>query len=193
MTSLVLASASPRRVELLAQIGLRPDQILPANIDETPLPSERPRAYACRMGRQKAKAVHQQGQFTLAGDTVVALGQRILPKAETRSEVEHCLELISGRAHQVLSAVCVMTPDNRLAERLCVTKVRVKSLSIEEKRLYAAQSEGLGKAGGYAIQGLFGAYIRALSGSYSGVMGLPVYETLQLLRGLGYPWPQEAR
>ncbi|MEM9054855.1 MAG: nucleoside triphosphate pyrophosphatase [Pseudomonadota bacterium] len=183
---LVLASASPRRRQLLAQVGIVPDEIAPADIDETPIKTELPRPYAERMGREKAMAVHKDGQFTLAGDTVVALGRRILPKAETDVEVEACLRLLSGRAHRVLTSLVVMAPDGRKVERLNDTRVLLKRLSDEEIGAYLASGEGIGKAGGYAIQGLAGAYIKHISGSYTGVMGLPVYEAVNALTGLGY-------
>ena len=186
MTRLVLASASPRRQALLGQIAITPDEISPADIDETPRLGEAPRAYAVRMGLEKAQAVHTPGQFTLAGDTVVALGRRILPKAETEQEVTDCLNLVSGRAHHVMTSVCVMAPDGQMAQRLSDTRVIVKRLSSAEITAYVDSGEGLGKAGGYAIQGLFGAHIKQISGSYTGVMGLPVFETAQLLTGLGY-------
>lgn len=186
MSQLVLASASPRRKQLLGQLGIVPDSVVPADIDETPRLGEAPRVYAARLGVEKAAAVHQDGQYTLAGDTVVALGRRILPKAETDDEVRACLDLVSGRAHHVLTSVCVMAPDGRLAQRLSDTRVIVKRLSKAEIDAYIASGEGLGKAGGYAIQGLFGAHIKQISGSYTGVMGLPVFETSQLLTGLGY-------
>lgn len=186
MTQLVLASASPRRKQLLAQLGITPGAVTPADIDETPRIGEAPRVYAARLGIEKAQAVHQAGQFTLAGDTVVALGRRILPKAETDREVRDCLDLVSGRAHHVLTSVCVIGPDGRQAQRLSDTRVIVKRLSRAEIEAYVASGEGLGKAGGYAIQGLFGAHIKQISGSYTGVMGLPVFETAQLLTGLGY-------
>ncbi|MEL8056982.1 MAG: nucleoside triphosphate pyrophosphatase [Pseudomonadota bacterium] len=186
MTKLILASASPRRQQLLAQIGVTPDGISPADIDETPHSGEAPRPYVRRMGLEKARAVHVDGQFTVAGDTVVALGQRILPKAETDDEVAACLELLSGRAHQVMTSVVVCGPDGKVAERLSSTRVQVKRLSQPEVKAYLQSQEGIGKAGGYAIQGRFGAYIKQISGSYTGVMGLPVYETAQLLNGLGY-------
>lgn len=186
MSKLVLASASPRRKQLLAQIGVTPDAISPSDIDETPIPGEPPRAYAERLGIEKARAVHADGQYTLAGDTVVALGRRILPKAETDDEVKACLELVSGRAHQVMTSVCLIAPDGRAAHRLSNTRVIVKRLTTTEIAAYLASEEGIGKAGGYAIQGLFGAHIKQISGSYTGVMGLPVHETAQLLTGLGY-------
>lgn len=186
MSKLVLASASPRRKQLLAQIGVTPDAISPADIDETPIPGESPRAYAERLGIEKAQAVHSEGQFTLAGDTVVALGRRILPKAETDDEVRDCLELVSGRAHHVITSVCLIGPEGQVAKRLSDTRVIVKRLTGAEIAAYIDSQEGIGKAGGYAIQGLFGAYIKQISGSYTGVMGLPVFETAQLLTGLGY-------
>lgn len=186
MSKLVLASASPRRKQLLAQIGVTPDAISPSDIDETPIPGESPRAYAERLGIEKARAGHIDGQFTLAGDTVVALGRRILPKAETDDEVRACLELVSGRAHHVITSVCLIAPDGRVAHRLSDTRVIVKRLTAGEITAYLASEEGIGKAGGYAIQGLFGAHIKQISGSYTGVMGLPVHETAQLLTGLGY-------
>lgn len=186
MSRLVLASASPRRRQLLAQIAITPDATEPADIDETPHRGEAPRVYAARMGLEKAQKVHAPGQFTLAGDTVVAVGHRILPKAETDAEVESCLDLISGRAHHVMTSVCVIAPDGQTAHRLSDTRVIVKRLSRQEIAAYIKSGEGLGKAGGYAIQGLFGAHIKQISGSYTGVMGLPVFETAQLLTGLGY-------
>lgn len=186
MSKLVLASASPRRQQLLAQIGLVPDEIRPADIDETPMPAERPRSCAVRMGEQKANAVHTAGQFTLAGDTVVALGRRILPKAETEAEIVDCLTLLSGRAHHVLTSVCVIAPDGQVVQRLSDTRVIVKRLTGAEIDAYLESGEGLGKAGGYAIQGRFGAHIKQISGSYTGVMGLPVFETAQILNGLGF-------
>jgi len=186
MSKLVLASASPRRKQLLAQIDVTPDAVSPADIDETPIPGEPPRAYAERLGIEKAQAVHADGQYTLAGDTVVALGRRILPKAETDAEVRACLELISGRSHHVMTSVCLIGPDGQLAKRLSDSRVIVKRLTDGEIAAYVDSQEGIGKAGGYAIQGLFGAHIKQISGSYTGVMGLPVFETAQLLSGLGY-------
>jgi nucleoside triphosphate pyrophosphatase len=186
MSKLILASASPRRQQLLAQIAVTPDEIAPADIDETPRIDEPPRAYAMRMGREKAEAVHAPGQFTLAGDTVVSVGRRILPKAETDAEVAACLKLVSGRAHHVMTSVCLIAPDGRSAARLSDTRVIVKRLSAAEILSYIKTQDGIGKAGGYAIQGPFGAHIKQISGSYTGVMGLPVFETAQLLTGLGY-------
>lgn len=186
MSRLVLASASPRRQQLLAQINVTPDDIHPADIDETPQVGEAPRAYAIRMAIEKANAIHASGQYTLAGDTVVSVGRRILPKAETDQDVADCLALISGRAHHVMTSICVIAPDGQTAHRLSDTRVIVKRLSRAETQAYIDTRDGLGKAGGYAIQGPFGAHIKYISGSYTGVMGLPVFETAQLLSGLGY-------
>lgn len=186
MTKLILASASPRRLQLLAQVGIVPDGVQPADIDETPLKGELPRVYAERLGLEKAQAVHQAGQFTLAGDTVVALGRRVLPKAETETEVEMCLRLMSGRAHRVMTSVCVIGPEGQVGRRLSDTRVILKRLSEDEIAAYVASGEGIGKAGGYGIQGLAAAYVQAMSGSYTGIVGLPVFETVNLLTGLGY-------
>ncbi|MDJ0920394.1 MAG: Maf family nucleotide pyrophosphatase [Henriciella sp.] len=183
---LVLASASPRRQQLLAQVGITPDEIKPANIDETPLKGELPRVYAIRMGRQKAEAVHVPGQYTLAGDTVVSVGRRILPKAESAEEVRACLELMSGRAHHVMTSVCLIGPEGQVSERLNDTRVILKRLSDREIEDYCDSGEGIGKAGGYGIQGLAGGFIKQISGSYTGIVGLPLFETLSLLRGQGY-------
>ncbi len=183
---LVLASASPRRLQLLAQVAIVPDGVQPAEIDETPHKGELPRVYVERLGREKARAVHKAGQFTLAGDTTVAVGRRILPKAETAAEVADCLALLSGRAHHVLTSVCVIAPDGRMAERLSDTRVMLKRLSSAEIAAYVTSEEGLGKAGGYAIQGLAAAYIQRINGSYTGIVGLPLFETVNLLSGLGY-------
>ena len=182
---LTLASASPRRRELLARLGLAPDAVLPADIDETPLKGELPRAYALRMGREKALAVDAPG-FVLAGDTVVAVGQRILPKTETEEEARACLELMSGRRHQVLSSVVLRGPDGTLRERLDETVVCFKRLSAEEIAAYLAGGEWRGKAGGYAIQGAAEGLIAWIRGSHSGVMGLPLYHTRALLRAAGF-------
>jgi septum formation protein len=186
MTKLILASASPRRLQLLAQVGIVPDGVQPADIDETTRKGELPRVYAERLGLEKAQVVHQAGQFTLAGDTVVALGRRVLPKAETDAEVEMCLRLMSGRAHRVMTSVCVMGPDGQVGRRLSDTRVILKRLSEDEITAYVASGQGIGKAGGYGIQGLAAAYVQAMSGSYTGIVGLPVFETVNLLMGLGY-------
>jgi septum formation protein len=183
---LTLASASPRRRELLARLGLAPDAVTPADIDETPLRDELPRAYALRMGREKALAVDAPG-FVLAGDTVVAVGRRILPKTETEVEARACLDLMSGRRHQVLSSVVLRAPDGSLRERLSETVVRFKRLSTEEIDAYLAGDEWRGKAGGYAIQGAAEGLVEWIRGSHSGVMGLPLYETRALLKAAGFP------
>ena len=190
---LVLASASPRRLQLLAQLGIVPDLVLPADIDETPRRDEPPPRYAARMAREKAASVaanaEASGCFTLAADTAVAVGRRILPKAADAAEVRACLALLSGRRHHVLTAVVVVAPDGRRAERLCDTGVAFARLSREQVEAYVASDEGVGKAGGYAIQGRAAGFARQLVGSYSGVVGLPLFEASQLLRGLGYPVP----
>jgi septum formation protein len=186
----VLASASPRRLELLRQIGIVPAAVLPAAIDETPRRHELPAPHALRLAREKAEAVlpRAEGRFVLAADTVVAVGRRILPKAETDAVVADCLELLSGRRHHVLTGLCVIAPDGRVVTRLVDTDVIFKRLTPGEVADYLASREGLGKAGGYAIQGRAAMLIRWLGGSYSGVVGLPLHETAQILRGLGLSW-----
>lgn len=191
--TLVLASASPRRLALLAQIGLKPDLVIPADIDETPLKDERPRRLALRLALAKGRAARagqemaQEAAFVLSADTVVACGRRILPKAETREQAEACLARLSGRAHDVLTAVAVTAPDGREASRLVESRVTFKRLSHQEMEGYLASGDWQGKAGGYAVQGHAGAFVTELSGSYSAVVGLPLYETASLLEGLGYP------
>lgn len=182
---LTLASASPRRRELLGRLGLAPDAVIPADIDETPLKGELPRAYALRMGREKALAVVAPGHV-LAGDTVVAVGRRILPKTETEAEARACLELMSGRRHQVLSSIVLRAPDGTLRERLSESVVRFKRLSAEDLAAYLAGGEWHGKAGGYAIQGAAEGLIEWIHGSHSGVMGLPLYEARTLLKAAGF-------
>ncbi len=188
---LVLASASPRRLELLRQIGLEPDAVDPAEVDETPLKDETPRRLAQRLAAEKAQAVAARhgGGFVLAADTVVALGRRVLPKAETAEEVRDCLRLLSGRAHRVLTGLCALGPDGRCAQRLVESRVRFKRLTAAEVEGYLQVGEGVGKAGGYAVQGRAGAFVIELRGSYSGVVGLPLYEAANLLGGLGYRQP----
>jgi septum formation protein len=182
---LTLASASPRRRELLARLGAVPDAVTPADIDETPAREERPRDYALRMGREKALAVDAPGHV-LAGDTVVAVGRRILPKAEDEAEARACLERLSGRRHVVLSSVVLRAPDGTVRERLSETTVRFKNLSAEEIAFYLASGEWRGKAGGYAIQGAAEGLVQWIRGSHSGVMGLPLYETRALLKAAGF-------
>jgi len=185
---LVLASASPRRLDLLRQIGLVPDETVPAEIDETPLKNETPRLTALRLAAAKAAKVAdaRQDAYVLAADTVVAVGRRILPKVETEAEGRRCLELLSGRAHRVLTGVAVVGPDGRAASRLVETRLTFKRLAKSEIDAYLAGGEGIGKAGGYAIQGHAGAFVISIQGSYPSVVGLPLYETVNLLRGLGF-------
>jgi septum formation protein len=184
--SLILASASPRRRELLARLGIEPARVVHADIDETPRKAEVPRAYAARMAREKALAAADPAAHVLAGDTVVALGRRILPKAEDEATARRCLELLSGRRHRVLSAVALCDPDGRLRERLSETQVRFKPLSAEDIAAYLAGGEWHGKAGGYAIQGSAEGLIAWISGSHSGVVGLPLFETRALLKSAGF-------
>ena len=188
---LVLASASPRRLELLRQIGVLPDRVEPADIDEAPLRDETPRLTAMRLARAKAGAARDKAPdaFILAADTVVAVGRRILPKAESEDEARACLSLLSGRAHRVLTAVAALAPDGRIAARLSETRVHFKRLTPAETNAYLAGGEWRGKAGGYGIQGAAGAFVTALSGSYTGVVGLPLYETRCVLEGLGFRLP----
>ena len=174
---------------LLAQIGIAPTTVCPADLDETPLPDEPPRLYAARLAREKAMFSHQPGTFTLAADTVVALGRRILPKAAGVEQVTACLGLLTGRRHHVLTAVVLLGPDGRRTERVVDSVVGFARLTEAQVSDYAARGEGDGKAGGYAIQGSAAAFVRFLSGSYSGVVGLPLFETAQLLRGQGWLRP----
>jgi len=180
--ALVLASASPRR-----RLGIELARVAAADIDETPAKNEIPRDYARRMAREKALAVTGADEHVLAGDTVVAAGRRILPKAEDEATARTCLELLSGRRHRVLSAVALRSPDGTLRERLSETIVRFKPLSEAEIAAYLAGGEWHGKAGGYAIQGAAEGLIAWISGSHSGVVGLPLYETRALLRAAGFP------
>jgi septum formation protein len=186
---LVLASASPRRLELLERLGVKPDAVMAADIDESARRGELPAAYACRMAAEKAAAVklREPEALVLAGDTVVAAGRRILPKAEDAGTARAALLLLSGRRHRVLSAVTAIGPDGTVRHRLSTSLVAFKRLSEEELAAYLDSGEWRGKAGGYAIQGRAEALVRFLSGSHSGVMGLPLYETRALLRAAGYP------
>lgn len=193
--SLILASASPRRLALLQQIGLEPDVLMPADIDETPKKLETPRALAMRLAKEKASSVHdivsQSGDLrhsvVLAADTVVGVGRRILPKAELSDQALACLSLLSGRGHRVYTGVCVVDADGRVRSKLVETRVRFKRLSRQDIDEYIASDEWRGKAGGYAIQGLAGSFIVKLTGSYPNVVGLPLIETVSLLSGVGYP------
>ncbi len=190
---LILASESPRRQELLAQLGMYPDDVVPAQIDETPRKAELPRQLVLRLSHAKAETVQhnrQDAAFILAADTVVALGRRILPKAEDAAEVSACLQLLSGRRHRVLTAITVIktAPDTMpiTRHRVVETVVQFKCLHPDEIAAYSAYGEGIGKAGGYAIQGQAAGFVSFISGSYSGVVGLPLYETRSILMGLGW-------
>jgi septum formation protein len=191
---LVLASASPRRLALLAQIGIAPDRVVPTDINERVLKAELPRAHAQRLAHAKADAAAAPGGvsdncFVLAADTVVAAGRRILGKADTEASAQACLALLSGRRHQVLTGVVLVAPDGRRSERLVTSVVAFARLTSPQIEAYLAGGEWQGKAGGYAIQGHAAAFVRFLSGSYSNVVGLPLFETAQLLRGAGWPMP----
>ena len=200
----MLASASPRRLALLDQAGIKADSLLPTDIDETPKKNERPRDLARRLAREKAEAAlvvtgnqtELTGAYIIAADTVVALGRRVLPKPEIVDEAAECLRLLSGRAHRVYTAVTLVTPKGAFRERLVETRIRFKRLSSEDIESYLASGEWRGKAGGYAAQGIAGSFIVKLVGSHSAVVGLPLYETLSLLGGGGYPvhmgWLQAA-
>jgi septum formation protein len=192
---LVLASASPRRLMLLERVGLTPDLLNPADVDETPGKRETPRALSIRLAEEKARVARRAPQvtglgsqvFVLAADTVVGLGRRILPKAETLEEARDCLMLLSGRSHWVYSTVTLLNPKGSKSTRCVETKVRFKRLSREDIASYLKSEEWRGKAGGYAIQGRAEAFVRVISGSHSAVIGLPLYETVHLLEGAGYP------
>ena len=183
----MLASASPRRRDLIARLGIEPDRIVAAAIDETPRKAELPRDYAQRMALEKALTVDGQGMHVLAGDTVVAAGRRILPKAESDDEAKACLSLLSGRRHRVLSAIALKCPAGTIRTRLSETIVRLKRLSAEEIAGYLEGGEWHGKAGGYAIQGSAEGFVAWISGSHSGVIGLPLFETRALLKSAGFP------
>jgi septum formation protein len=185
----VLASASPRRLDLLRQIGVEPQAVVAADLDETPHPAETPRTLAARLAASKAAQVarDEPDAFVVGSDTVVALGRRVLPKAESDDEVRACLDLLSGRSHRVFTAVTVFAPGGRSASRVAECRVRFKRLSGPEVEGYVLAGEGLGKAGGYAIQGRAGAFVISVQGSYPAVVGLPLYETACLLNGLGCP------
>jgi septum formation protein len=174
---------------LLADIGITPTEIIAPDVDETPEADETPRLYAQRMARDKARAVPMPGRFVLAADTVVAVGRRILPKASTEHEARFCIDLLSGRRHRVLTAVVLTAPDGRRAERVSETTVTFSRLTDEQKAAWLALGEWEGKAGGYTINGAAAGFVRFLSGSFSGVVGLPLFETAQLLRGFGWPVP----
>lgn len=193
--TLVLASASPRRLRLLAQVGVEPDALRPAEIDESARRGEMPRAYANRLARAKAEAARDQiandkdiaAAYVLAADTVVAVGRRILMKPSNIEEAASCLELLSGRAHRVLTSVYLITPDDRTRHKLVDTRVRFKHLTREEIEAYIASREWRGKAGGYAIQGLAGSFVQKIIGSYTSVVGLPLTEVVSMLAVEGFP------
>ncbi len=192
---LILASASPRRLALLERVGLKPDLLNPADVDETPLRNETPRRLSIRLAEakaDKAKLSPQvreigEGAFVLGADTVVGLGRRVLPKAMSREDADDCLALLSGRSHWVYSSVCLIDPSGRKHTYCSETKVRFKRLTREDMVTYLDCEEWRGKAGGYAIQGRAEAFVRYLAGSHSGVIGLPLNETVQLLQGAGFP------
>ena len=192
---LVLASGSPRRLALLNQAGIEPDSLQPAEVDEIPLKGELPRALANRLARTKAQTAlasvkiseELRGSYILAADTVVAVGRRIMPKAELLDEAAQCLRLLSGRNHRVYTGICLVTPREGFRQRLIETRVRFKRLSDEDIEAYLASGEWRGKAGGYAAQGIAGSFIVKIVGSYSNIVGLPLYETTTLLLGEGYP------
>jgi septum formation protein len=191
---LVLASGSPRRLELLQQAGIEPDLLLPADVDETPGRAEHPRSLAKRLSRTKAEKAlasvradpELAGAYILAADTVVAVGRRILPKAELIDEASNCLRLLSGRSHRVYTGVCLVTPDGKIRQKLIDTRVRFKRLTREEMESYLASGEWRGKAGGYAIQGLAATFVIKLVGSYTNVVGLPLSQTVAMLTAEGY-------
>jgi septum formation protein len=189
---LILASSSPRRLDLLRQVGIEPERIEAPDVDETPAPCELPRAHAARLALGKAMAVAtrigQESGFVLAADTVVACGRRILPKAQTAEEAAACLDLLSGRRHRVHGGVCVLAPDGRQSVRVVTTAVQVKRLNGSERDRYLASGEWRGKAGGYAIQGRAASFVPAINGSYTNVVGLPLAETVAMLEGLGWRW-----
>jgi septum formation protein len=194
-SKLILASGSPRRLSLINQVGITPDHLLPADIDEIPLKGELPRACANRLARVKAETAlahvrrdeDLKGSYILAADTVVAVGRRILPKAELVDDASQCLRLLSGRNHKVYTAVCLVTPKEGFRQRMVETRVRFKRLSEQDLDTYLASGQWRGKAGGYAAQGIAGSFIVKLVGSYTNVVGLPLYETVTLLAGEGFP------
>lgn len=188
MYPLILASASPRRMELLSQAGITPDKIISADIDEAPHKNELPREYALRVAKEKAQKIHSENKqnFVIAADTVVSCGRTIFPKAETNDDVKKCLEKLSGRSHTVMTGICIINPEEKISAKLVCTRVTFKRLSAKEIEAYINSQEGIGKAGGYAIQGIAGCFVKSINGSYSSVVGLPLYETVSALSGLGY-------
>jgi septum formation protein len=186
---LILASASPRRLDLLARIGVVPDAVLPADIDESVPRGELPRNHALRLAVEKAHAVAaiESDALVLAADTVVAVGRRILPKVEDEATLRECMALLSGRRHRVLTGVALAAPSQPLRTRVVETMIAIKRLSAQEIDHYASHGEWRGKAGGYALQGYGEVYVRQIAGSYSSVVGLPLAETRHLLKSAGYP------
>ena len=192
---LVLASGSPRRLALLNQAGIEPDSLQPAEIDEIPVKGELPRALANRLAREKAQVAlasvrideELRGSYIIAADTVVAVGRRVMPKADMLEDAAACLRMLAGRNHRVYTGICLVTPKEAFRQRLVETRVRFKRLSKEDLEGYLASGEWRGKAGGYAIQGLAGTFVVKMVGSYTNVVGLPLYETMSLLLGEGYP------
>lgn len=191
---LILASGSPRRLDLLKQVGIEPQRLMPMDIDETPKKSEHPRSLARRLSIEKARAAQAaikddlawKGSYILAADTVVAVGRRILPKAEYLEEASSALHLLSGRSHWVFTGICLVTPDRTVRQKVVETKVRFKRLSRADIDCYLASGEWRGKAGAYGVQGIAGAFVQKLVGSYTNVVGLPLFEIVQLLAGEGY-------
>jgi len=187
--TLILASASPRRLDLLAQIGIVPDAIKPADINEAPIDGEIPHGHALRLAQEKAVKVASKnaGCIILAADTVVGVGRRILPKTETPDEARKCLKMMSGRGHRVFTAVAVIKPNGDMISRVVETRLKMKTLSLQEIDNYIDSGEWKGKAGGYGIQGRASIFIPSIIGSYTNVVGLPLFETRNLLTGAGYP------
>jgi septum formation protein len=188
MPELILASSSPRRKDLLLQVGIVPDRIISADIDETPLKKELPRDYALRMAKEKALKIYSANKesFVISADTVVFCGRTILPKAESAEDVRQCLNILSGRAHTVITAVCVINSTGKQSLKCASARVISKRLLEDEIELYVKSGDGLGKAGGYAIQGFAGCFVKTINGSYSAIVGLPLYEVVNMLTGLGY-------
>ena len=189
---LVLGSRSPRRKHLLAEAGICPDCVFAADIDETPIKNEQPADYVRRMAQEKAHAVagQQIGQFILSADTAVVCGRRILPKAETKEEAKFCVELLSGRSHRVYGGICLYLPDGEWRTKLSISRVKFKPLSLADKHAYLQSGEWHGKAGGYAIQGRAGLYVRQITGSYSNIVGLDMQKVAGLLLGAGFDYVQ---
>lgn len=192
MPQLILASSSPRRKDLLCQVGLAPDKIISADIDEAPLKKELPRDYVLRLAKEKALKIYSSNNnnFVVAADTAVSCGRTILPKAELDVDVQKCLEILSGKSHTVITAICAINPEGRESTRVVSTRVVFKRLLLTEIDMYVKSGEGLGKAGGYAIQGIAGCFVKTINGSYSSIVGLPLYEAVNILTGLGYKYGQ---